>query len=498
MSRPVAKIPTRIPGFDDLALGGLPEGSTTLVSGPPGSGKTVFVTEFLTKGIEDRNENGVLVTLEESPERLRKYMAGFGWDIEEMERRNQWAFVDVSPHFDDPPFLEIGEFDLGALMARIQHAIEKVNAKRLVIASLAAVLDKFNAQGIIRHELYRLTESLRRLGVLSLITLERRHDDNVSVAYRVEDFVVDNVILLRNRLEVGSRRRTIEILKFRGSPHSKGELPLSITSEYGLVVIPLTQLTLQRPASSQRVTSGVEELDELCQGGFFQGSVILVTGATGCGKTLLSTEFVNGGVMKGEKALLCGFEESHDQLARNADSWGMALSEPEKNGLLKVHCTHPEAKILEEHLIDIKAMVDKFQPQRLVIDSLSALERIASRKGFREFVLAVSGAMKEREITTMFTLTTPSLMGGGSVTEGHISSITDCIILLRYVELSGEVRRGLTVLKMRGSHHDHRIREFVINNRGMHIQQPFTSVTGILMGSPIYIEQPRTELEEGQ
>lgn len=419
-------------------------------------------------------------------------MAGFGWNIEEMEKQQRWAFVDASPRIDDPPTLEIGEFDLGGLMARIKNAIDKVGARRVVLDSLSALLDKFRANEIIRLEMFRLAHALRELGVISLITLERRNEAEES--YQVEDFVVDNVIQLRNRLEAGQRRRTVEILKFRGSPHAKGELPVSITSDSGLVVIPLTKLRLQGPSSTNRVSSGVPELDERCDGGFFKGSVVLVTGATGCGKKLLSTQFVHGG--QDQKTLLFGFEESQEQLMRNANSWGLDFEALTTSGNLKIHCVHPEAKILEEHFIEIRSAVEKERPDRVVIDSLSALERIASRKGFQEFVLALSGFLKAEQITTLFTLNTSTLVGGTTVTEGQISSITDSIILLRYVELAGEIRRGLAILKMRGSRHDHRIHEFTIDNDGMNLKKPFQGITGILSGLPSYLVQERSEWAE--
>jgi len=127
------------------------------------------------------------------------------------------------------------------------------------------------------------------------------------------------------------------------------------------------------------------------------------------------------------------------------------------------------------------------------VDSLSALERISTIRGFREFVLSITSFFKHKEITGLFTSTTPTLTGGTSVTEAHISSITDSIILLRYVELFGEMRRGLAVLKMRGSSHEKSIRELSIDNAGMHIREPFRNVAGILAGNPVQIETAEIE-----
>jgi circadian clock protein KaiC len=159
----------------------------------------------------------------------------------------------------------------------------------------------------------------------------------------------------------------------------------------------------------------------------------------------------------------------------------------ETEGMLRVICAYPEVASLEDHLIDIKTEIDDFQPRRVAIDSLSALERISTFKSYREFMLGVTSFIKDRETAGLFTSTTPALLGGTSITEAHISTITDSIILLRYVEIFGEMRRGLTVLKMRGSGHDKGIREFVIDGHGMHIGNPFRNIAGILSGNIVHV-----------
>jgi circadian clock protein KaiC len=193
-------------------------------------------------------------------------------------------------------------------------------------------------------------------------------------------------------------------------------------------------------------------------------------------------EFIAGGVDAGERSLLFAFEESHDQLFRNAKGWGLDFKEMEAQGKLKVICVYPEAASLEDHLITIKREIENFRPNRVAVDSLSALERVASLKSFREFVISLTSFIKHQEIVGLFTATSDRLLGGESVTETHISTITDSIILLRYVEMFGEMRRGLTVLKMRGSMNDKDIREFTIDGTGLHIGAPFRGVTGILSG----------------
>lgn len=475
------KLPTGVTGLDIVTDGGLPKARTTLIAGSAGSAKTVLAAQFLAAGIAD-NQHGVFVTFEESPQDIRTNMLSLGWDIAKWEAEGKWAFVDGSPQLDE--MVVAGEYDLGALLIRIEGAVSRIGADRVSVDSLGAIFTQFADAAVVRRELFRIASMLRRMGVTSVMTAERNKEYGPISRFGVEEFVADNVIILRNILEDEKRRRTLETLKLRGTQHHKGEFPFTIIPGEGIVIIPLSAIKMTHRSSTQRVTSGNETLDSMCGGGFFQDSIVLVTGATGCGKTLTSTEFVAGGTKKSERCLLFAFEESREQLFRNAEGWSVNLEELEERGVVKVSCAYPESSALEDHLIRMKKLVEEFKPRRIVVDSLSALERVGTIRGFREFVVALTSFVKESEIAALFTATTPNLLGGTSITEAHISTITDSIILLRYVEIFGEMRRGITVLKMRGSYHDKDIREFTIDAKGMHIGQPFRNVNGILSGMP--------------
>ena len=491
---PLVKVPTGIEGFDKLTYGGLPERRSTLVAGTSGSGKTIFAAQFLASGIIDQGDPGVFVTFEETPEDVRANLSGFGWPIARWEEEGLWAFVDASPDPEQEQ-VEIGDYDLGGLLARIRGAVQRLGAKRLSIDSLSAVFAQFDNAALIRNELFRLTHHARDLGVTTVITAERADEYGAVARHGVEEFLVDNVVMLRNVLDEEQRRRTIEVLKMRGADHQKGEYPFAILAARGVAVIPLTGIELRQHSTNVRITSGNAELDSMCGGGFFRDSVILVSGATGTGKTLTVTHFLKGGADAGERCLLLGFEESREQLSRNANGWGVDFEGLEREGLLRVHCEYPEMRGLEDHLLAIKAMVEEFRPHRVAVDSLSALERIGTSKPFRQFVIGLTSFIKDRSITGLFTNTTPTLVGGSSVTETHISSLTDSIILLRYVEIFGEMRRGIMVLKMRGSPHDKEIREVTIDGSGMHLGSPFRTVSGILSGAPVHSRQEIERLE---
>jgi circadian clock protein KaiC len=482
----VEKMPTGMGGFDIIAKGGLPRNRTTLVSGTAGSGKTVFAMQFLTKGIRDLGENGVFVTFEETARDIRKNMRSFGWELEQWEREGKLVFVDASP---DPHVETVvsGAFDLSALLARVENAVSKVKASRVAVDSIGAIFSQFADQSIVRRELYRIAAGLKDLGTTAVLTAERADDYGPIARFGVEEFIADNVMILRNALGAEKRRRTLEILKFRGTDHHKGEFPFTIAADGGFLALPLSAIQLRQKSSNVRISSGNAKLDEMCGGGLFRDSVTLVSGATGTGKTLTVTQFLNGGAAAGERCLLLAFEESRDQLFRNAASWGVDFEKLERDGLLRVVCDYPDIAGLEDWLVTIQNIITEFKPQRVALDSLTALERIGTVNAFREFVIGMTSFIKQQEITGLFTATTSSLMGGSSITEANISTLTDSIILLRYVEMFGDMKRGLAVLKMRGSVHDKGIREFRIDQSGMHLGDRFRNVTGILAGAPVHL-----------
>ena len=480
----IHKIRTMIEGFDDITHGGLPSGRTTIVSGTSGTGKTMLAAQFLYNGISYFDEAGVFVTFEESPSDIIKNAYGFGWDLQKLINEGKLFILDASP---DPEGQEVvGNFDLSALIERIQYAIRKYKAKRVSIDSVTAIFQQYDAASVVRREIFRLVARLKLIGVTTIMTTERVDEYGPVARFGVEEFVSDNVVIVRNVLEGERRRRTMEILKLRGTSHMKGEYPFTITKQ-GINIFPLGAMRLTQRSSNIRVSSGVKTLDEMCGGGFFKDSIILATGATGTGKTLLVSKFIQDACLKGDRAILFAYEESRAQLSRNAYSWGIDFEDLEQKGLLKILCTYPESAGLEDHLQIIKSEIAEFKPSRIAIDSLSALARGVSNNAFRQFVIGVTGYAKQEEITGFFTNTTDQFLGAHTITESHISTITDTILLLQYVEIRGEMSRAINVFKMRGSWHDKGIREYTISKDGAEIKGSFRNYEGIISGSPTRI-----------
>src|SRR5688572_14360303 len=187
--RQIPKLATGIPGFDLIAAGGLPAHRTTLVVGSAGSAKTVLAAQFLAEGIR-RGENGVFVTFEESPADIRRNVSGLGWDVNRWEAEGKWVFVDAAPE----PGLTVtvaGHYDLGALLARVEHAVRKSGAKRVSLDSLTAFLAQFGGSPQIRQEIFRVTASLKKMNVTAVLTAERADEPAESMHCGIEEFVAD-------------------------------------------------------------------------------------------------------------------------------------------------------------------------------------------------------------------------------------------------------------------------------------------------------------------
>lgn len=497
----IEKVQTGVTGFDEIAHGGIPKGRTTLVSGTSGSGKTVFAMQFLMGGINNNeSEPGVFVTFEETPKDITRNMKGFGWDLDKWIKEGKFIFVDASPSEDE--IVEVGEFDLGAFLARILNAVKKIKAQRVAIDSISALFPRYSDQAIIRRELYRIASRLKQEGVTTVLTAERVLEEKGKEGqigrFGVEEFVSDNVILLHNYLDPvrGDRKRSVEILKFRGTTHESQDTPLLVLPD-GMYVFPRPKPSYKGQLSSDKKLSfGVSGLDKMFFGGVYEYSTTLVTGASGTGKTVTGMHFIKEGARSGQKGLLIAFEESDEQFYRNAESFGWDLRADVKKGLVRLFTSLPEELKPEEHFKRIRDIVEETQVERFVIDSLSALERIYPPDRFREFTVGLNTYLKGKGVTSVMTNTTAALLDVGQITETHLSTATDNIILLKYLELDGQMKRALVVIKSRGSDHDKMLHELIIDSQGLSIGEPFYGVEGLMGGSAKRVVMPPVDVTE--
>src|ERR1035437_1300700 len=318
----LAKAPSGIRGFDQVTDGGLPRGRPTLVTGSSGSGKTLFGIEFLVRGARDFGEPGVLMTFEESATDVVENVASLGFDLAQLEKDG--LLVVDAIHIDPGKILAAGAFDLDGLFIRLASAVEEVGAKRVVLDTIEVLFGALGNEGIVRGELGRLFGWLKDRGLTAVVTGERGRQGQLT-RFGIEEYVSDCVIVLDHRVSDEISTRRLRVAKYRGSEHGTNEYPFLITNK-GLTVLPITSVGLSYGASSERVSTGMAQLDRMLGGGVHRGSTVMVTGGAGTGKTTLAAQVVDAACARGERALFISFEESPDQLVRNMESRSASTS----------------------------------------------------------------------------------------------------------------------------------------------------------------------------
>lgn len=488
----IEKAPTGIRGLDEITAGGLPRGRTTIFCGGPGSGKTMLGIEFLARGAAEFDEPGVLIAFEESPQEITRNVASLGFDLKDLVARKK-LYLD---HICIAPgeIHETGDFDLEGLFIRIQHAVETVHAKRVMLDTLEALFSSFANVRILRAELRRLFGWLKERGLTTVVTAEK--GEGSLTREGLEEYVSDCVILLDHRVKDQMSVRRMRIVKYRGTHHGMDEYPFLI-DQSGMSILPLSSLQLRHEASNERVSSGIAGLDEMLEGaGYYRGSSILVSGTAGAGKTTLAGAFADATCRNGERCLFIGLEESPNQVARNLRSAGLDLEKWVKKELLIHEAWRPTQFGLEMHLLRIHKLVERWKPSVVIIDPITNLLSGSTELEAKSTIMRLIDFLKTAGITAMMIDLTSHGQSLESTQIG-ISSLADTWILLRDVELNGERNRCFYVLKSRGMAHSNQIREFVITDKGINLVPAYIGMGGVLTGSSRLAQQAR-ELAEAR
>jgi circadian clock protein KaiC len=472
----LAKCPTGIAGLDEITNGGIPRGRPTLICGAAGCGKTLFGIEFLVNGAM-HGEPGVFVAFEERPEELAQNVTSLGFDLQKLQKQKK-LFVEYI-HIERSEIDETGEYDLDGLFFRLADAIDTVGAKRIVLDTLETLFSGFNNEAILRAELRRLFRWLKDRGMTAVITAER--GDGALTRQGLEEYVSDCVILLDHRLSDQVATRRLRVVKYRGTPHGTNEYPFLIDKD-GIDVLPITSIGLSHDASTERISTGIPDLDVMLAGGIYRGSTVLVSGTAGAGKSSISAHIAKAACDRGERCLLFTYEESPQQIMRNMRTIGIDLNKHVRNGLLQCIAARPTTFGLEMHLATIHKAVRDFSPSVLIIDPITNFFSIADPKEVKAMLMRLVDFLKVQQITAVMT----SLTAGGQAleaTEAGISSLIDTWLLLRDIEANGERNRAMYVLKSRGTAHSNQLREFMLTSKGVKLIQPYLGPEGVLTGS---------------
>lgn len=472
------KCQTGIKGLDEITDGGIPGGRPTLVCGNAGCGKTLFAMEFLVHGAIEFDEPGVFMSFEESSKELAQNVASLGFDLKELELTHKLLLDHVS--IERGEIEETGEYDLEGLFIRLNHSIDSIGAKRVVLDTIESLFGGLANEGILRAELRRLFRWLKEKGVTAIITGER--GEGTLTRHGLEEYVSDCVILLDNRVERQISTRRLRIIKYRGSAHGTNEYPFLI-DENGISVLPITSLGLKHIVSSERISSGIPRLDTMLGGkGYYRGSSILVSGTAGTGKTSIAANFANSACERGERCLYFAFEESPSQLTRNMRSIGVDLEPWIRQKLLNIYAVRPTLYGLEMHLVKMYKLIREFKPNVVIIDPITNLIAVGSDNEVKSMLSQLIDFLKADQITALFT----NLSHAGSTfehTEFGISSLMDTWLLLRDIEIGGERNRGLYILKSRGMAHSNQIREFLLTDNGIDLINVYLGPAGVLTGT---------------
>jgi circadian clock protein KaiC len=486
----IRKLATGVPGLDDVLGGGVPEYSFNLIAGAPGTGKTTLAQQILFANATPDRPGLFFTVLGEPAVKMLRY-------------QQQFAFFDAARVGRDVQFLNLSDEvlneSLDAILERVSADIERVHPAIVVVDSFrtvvrAADLPRVNNELELQHFVQRLALRLTSWEATSFLIGEFGDGESRDPVFTV----ADGVLWLENEAERNSTVRKLRVTKVRGQAALPG-LHTMMISDAGVRVYPrLPKLALARPAtkrSKRRLSTGVSGLDAMMGGGIPEGDSLLVTGPTGSGKTILGTQFIAEGTRRGESAVIAVFEEHPEAYVARARQLGFDLDEMIATGKLKILYLEPLDLSVDETLHGIGERVQLFGATRVVIDSVSGFEAALAptfRQDFRASFYRLLVSLTGLGVTVLSTVEVTESSDNLRFSPYNISFLTDDIIAMRYVELDGELRTVLAVVKMRGSDHSRELRSYAVTSRGIEIREAMTDYRGIITGVP----ERRTEPSE--
>ena len=460
----IPKTPTRIRGLDDILAGGLPVGRITLFSGGPGAGKTGLSVEFLYRCAAS-GEPGVLVSFEERAEGLHANAAAMGMDTRDLEAAGRFKIVHAAiPRHA----VASGDFDIQGLLAVLDGHARSIEATCIVIDAIDALMRVFGDPEREREELHALLDWFRTRGLTAVLTA--KSDPSGRQIYPFLDYMADCVLYLDQRFEGQVRTRRLQVIKYRGSGFLPNEHPY-IIGRGGFVFMPVSSTSLTNKALGEPISSGNESLDAILGGGYLRGACVLLSGASGTGKTTLACTFVRRACRNDERVLFIGLEQSEEALVAEMRSVGLDLTAHLKAGRLTILTAMPESAGVEFHLARFLDALADIRPRHLVVDAVSACRRMGSDKAAFEFLVRLLTACKDRGVTCFCTNQVADHLCPTEVGGIEIASLMDALIALKYAAGEREIRRRLLVIKSRGAAHSMRHHEMIISDAGVSLKR---------------------------
>lgn len=474
------RLSTGIERLDNILYGGLIPERSYMLRGPAGAGKTIIGHHFLAAGYE-QDESVLFINLEEDLTDLKANAANLGFDTETIE------YLDLSPTsavFTEDQSYEVfspAEVEQDPHTDEIVTAITDLNPDRVVVDPITQLRYLTPDDYQFRKQVVGFMRFLKEQGATVLFTVQ----NTPSLPTEDLEFITDGTIFL----DIQPHGRTIKIPKFRGSPTKDGEHAFRITSE-GIRVFPaLEPGDHQRNFANEQVSSGVPEVDELLNGGLERGTVTVISGPTGVGKTTLGTQFMKEAAGRGERSVMYLFEENMDTFRARSNAVNIPVSKMMERGTLQVNEIEALERSPQEFAMMIRDEVESNDTQIVMIDGISGY-RLTLRGGNETLLQrmhALGRYLKNMGVTAIFVDETSGITGEFIATEENISYLADTIVFLRHIEIGGELQKAIGVLKKRTSDYERTLRQYEITSHGIKVGAPLRGMRGILSGTPEFI-----------
>lgn len=471
---------TGIPGLDEILNGGLPENRFYLLKGEPGTGKTTLALNFLLEGAR-KGEPALYITLSETRDELLAVAESHGWNLDKIVLLELSTISEQLGEPNENTFFHPSELELSKTINVLLGEVERVKPRRIALDSLSEFRLLSESALRYRRQMLKLKQYFAGRNCTMLLLDDRSNEDR---DLHVESIAHGVITLEKLQRSYGVQRRCLEVNKLRGVKFREGAHDY-IIRKGGLRVFPrLIAAQQNKPFDQEPVSSGLERFDALLGGGLDRGTSNLFIGPAGTGKSTLALQHVSCAAKRGEKAMVFAFDESIKTLQSRSDALGLNIADHMKSGLITIKQVDP-AELSPGEFADVVTNAVDEDVRLILIDSLNGYLNSMPDEGFLSLQLhELLSYLGHQGVVTIMTLAQHGLIGAMQ-TPVDVTYLADTVVLLRFFEAGGSVKKAVSVVKKRSGRHEDSIRELTMDHKGVHIGEPLVNFHGVLSGIPI-------------